>query len=166
MSGNSGLAEHATTTRKVIGMTNISLYEAQKQNSRLNRLVRHLGFSNPDFFDESNVLTSLTINLDVAEDEENYWVHADLPGVKKNDIRVSVEGNQVSIVAEIKVRNDDKREKAVIHSERYHGKVMRNFTLDNHIDETRTLAKYSDGVLELILPKRSGGQNRKQIAVQ
>jgi HSP20 family protein len=147
-------------------MTNISLYEAQNQNSRLNRLVRHLGFSNPGFYDESNELTTLTINLDVSEDEENYWVHADLPGVKKNDIRVSVEGNQVSIVAEIKTRNDDKKDKSVIHSERYQGKVTRSFTLDNNIDETRTVAKYNDGVLELILPKRSGGHNRKQVMVQ
>jgi len=62
-------------------MANISLYEPL--NTRLNRLFSHLGLNSPSLFDDQNELPGLSLKLDVAEDDENYLVRADLPGVKK-----------------------------------------------------------------------------------
>jgi len=146
-------------------MANISLYEPL--NTRLNRLFSHLGLNSPSLFDDQNELPGLSLKLDVAEDDENYLVRADLPGVKKNDIRISVDGNQVSISAEYKNKWEDKTGRNLIHAERYcEGRVHRSFTVDGNIDESRVVAKYNDGVLDLTLPKKSGSNNRKQITVQ
>ncbi|HYA20698.1 MAG TPA: Hsp20/alpha crystallin family protein [Burkholderiales bacterium] len=104
------------------------------------------------------------IKIDVAEDNKAYTVRAEIPGVKKDDIKVSVEGNQVSISAEVKEEKEEKKGKTVIRSERYYGKVYRSFGLGQEVDQKATKAKYVDGVLELTLPKKPGRAG-KQIAV-
>jgi HSP20 family protein len=92
--------------------------------------------------------------LDVKEDDKAYTVHAEIPGVKKEDIHVSIEGNQVSISAETKMEKEEKKGEKVLRSERYVGKVARSFTLAHDVDESKSQAKYTDGVLELTLPKK------------
>jgi HSP20 family protein len=104
------------------------------------------------------------IKLDVSEDDKTYNVRADIPGVKKEDIKVAVEGDQVSISAEVKEEKEEKKGKKVVRSERYYGKVYRSFTLDHEVDPDAAKAKYADGVLELSLPKKSGTAG-KEIAV-
>ncbi len=96
------------------------------------------------------------IKMDVAEDDKAYTVRAEIPGVKKDDIKVAVEGNQVSISAEVKKEKEEKEGKKVIRSERYYGKVYRSFSLDHDVDQNAVKAKYSDGMLELTLPKKPG----------
>lgn len=96
------------------------------------------------------------IKMDVAEDDKAYTVRAEIPGVKKDDIKVAVEGNQVSISAEVKKEKEEKEGKKVIRSERYYGKVYRSFSLDHDVDQDAVKAKYSDGMLELTLPKKPG----------
>ena len=96
------------------------------------------------------------IKMDVAEDDKAYTVRAEIPGVKKDDIKVAVDGNQVSISAEVKKEKEEKEGKKVIRSERYYGKVYRSFSLGQEVDQNATKAKYSDGVLELTLPKKPG----------
>ena len=96
------------------------------------------------------------IKMDVAEDDKAYIVRAEIPGVKKDDIKVAVEGNQVSISAEVKKEKEEKEGKKVIRSERYYGKVYRSFSLDHDVDQDAVKAKYSDGMLELTLPKKPG----------
>jgi HSP20 family protein len=96
----------------------------------------------------------LAIRLDVTEDEKAYTVRAEIPGVKKDDIKVSVDGNQVSISAEIKKEKEEKEGERVLRSERYYGTAYRSFTLDRDIEEAEVQAKYSDGVLSLNLPKK------------
>jgi HSP20 family protein len=96
------------------------------------------------------------IKMDVSEDDKAYTVRAEIPGVKKDDIKVAVEGNQVSISAEVKKEKEEKEGKKVIRSERYYGKVYRSFSLAQDVDQNATKAKYSDGVLELTLPKKPG----------
>jgi HSP20 family protein len=96
------------------------------------------------------------IKMDVSEDDKAYTVRAEIPGVKKDDIKVAVEGNQVSISAEVKKEKEEKEGKKVIRSERYYGKVYRSFSLAQEVDQNATKAKYSDGVLELTLPKKPG----------
>jgi HSP20 family protein len=107
----------------------------------------------------------MQIKMDLKEDDAAYTVHADIPGVKKEDIHVSIEGNQVSISAETKLEKEEKKGEKVLRSERYCGKVERSFTLAHDVDEAKSTAKYADGVLELTLPKKAATSARK-LAVQ
>ena len=107
----------------------------------------------------------MQIKMDVKEDNNAYTVHADIPGVKKEDIQVSIEGNQVSISAETRAEKEEKKGEKVLRSERYFGKVARSFTLAHEVDEAKAQAKYSDGVLELTLPKKAAG-SAKKLAIQ
>jgi HSP20 family protein len=107
----------------------------------------------------------MQIKMDVKEDDNAYTVHADIPGVKKEDIHVSIEGNQVSISAESKTEKEEKKGEKVLRSERYYGKVARSFTLAHDVDEAKAQAKYNDGVLELTLPKKAT-TSAKKLAVQ
>ena len=107
----------------------------------------------------------LKMKVDVKEDEKAYTVHADIPGVKKEDIRVEVNGDQVSIRAEVRKDKEEKKGEKLIHSERYYGMVGRSFSLPTEVDEKGTVAKYNDGVLDLTLPKKSGNGS-KRISVQ
>lgn len=103
----------------------------------------------------------MQIKMDLKENDGAYTVHADIPGVKKEDIHVSIEGNRVSISAETKVEKEEKEGEKVLRSERYVGKVARSFTLGQDVDEAKAQAKYSDGVLELVLPKKAANSARK-----
>ncbi len=105
------------------------------------------------------------IKVDVKEDDKSYTVKADIPGVKKEDIHVSIEGNQVSISAESKMEEEEKKGEKVLRSERYYGKVARSFTLAHEVDDAKAQAKYSDGVLELTLPKKATSAAKK-LAIQ
>ncbi|MCM2307388.1 MAG: Hsp20 family protein [Sulfuritalea sp.] len=96
------------------------------------------------------------MKLDVTEDDKAYTVKAEIPGVKKEDIHISVDGNLVSISAEVKKETEKKEGKKVVHSERYFGQVSRSFTLDKEVDQGAATAKYTDGVLEAVLPKKQG----------
>lgn len=100
------------------------------------------------------------MRLDVAEDAAAYTVKAEIPGVKKEDIKVSVDGNQVSISAEVKKEKEEKAGEKVIRSERYYGSVARSFSLAQDVDQGAAQAKYNDGVLVLTLPKKSGSTAR------
>lgn len=108
---------------------------------------------------------AMQIKVDVKENDDGYTVHADIPGVKKEDIHVTVEGNMVSISAETKSEKEEKKGEKVIRSERYVGKVSRSFSLGSDIDEAKAQAKYTDGVLELTLPKKATSASKK-LAVQ
>jgi HSP20 family protein len=106
----------------------------------------------------------LKMKVDVKEDDKAYTVHAEIPGVNKDDIRVDVNGDQVSISAEVKREKEEKGEK-MLHSERYYGMLSRSFSLPGDVDEKGTVAKYADGVLDLTLPKKQGNGARR-ISVQ
>jgi HSP20 family protein len=107
----------------------------------------------------------MQIKVDVKEDDKAYTVHADIPGVKKEDIQVNIDGNQVLISAESRMEKEEKKGEKVIRSERYSGKVARSFTLAHDVDETQSKAKYTDGVLELTLPKKAASSTKK-LAIQ
>lgn len=101
------------------------------------------------------------IKVDVKEDDGAYVVTADIPGVKKEEINVTIDGNQVAISAEVKRSREDKQGEKLLHAERYVGKVHRAFSLAQDVDETQAQAKYNDGVLELRLPKKTAVSARK-----
>jgi HSP20 family protein len=105
------------------------------------------------------------IKLDVSEKDNGYVVHAEIPGVKKDDIQVNIDGDQVSISAEARVEKEVKENERVLHRERYYGKVARAFRLGAEIDQAAASAKFVDGVLELTLPKKAEAAGR-QLTIQ
>ena len=102
-----------------------------------------------------------TIRMDVVERDNAYVVNAEIPGVAKDDIQVSIEGNQVTIGADVKREPEVKDGGRVLRSERYRGSVYRGFTLPVEIDESASSAKYENGVLELTLVKKAAVAGRK-----
>ena len=106
----------------------------------------------------------LQIKLDVKSSDGAFTVAAELPGVKKEDIKIDIDGNRVTISAEVKKESEEKKGEEVIRSERYYGAISRTFTLDADIDEAKADAKYSDGVLKLTLPKKAAA-SRKRVTV-
>ena len=115
-------------------------------------------FMRPVRFEEQQ---EAQIKVDVSEDEKAYTVHAEIPGVKKEDIHVTIDGGQVAISAEVKNEKEVKEGGKVLRSERYYGKVSRAFALGQDVDEAAAQAKYDNGVLELRLPKRVTAKTRK-----
>jgi HSP20 family protein len=104
---------------------------------------------------------AMTIRMDVTENEKAYVVHAEIPGVRKDEIHVAIEGNQVTIGAEMKKESEPKDGDRVLRSERYFGSVYRSFTVPIELDESASAAKYDNGVLELTLAKKAPAAGRK-----
>ena len=103
--------------------------------------------------------------VDIEEDEKAFRVSAELPGVRKEDINVTIDGDELGISAEMK-RETKCKTGTALHTERYTGRMYRSFSLGHEIDQSKAQAKYVDGVLELTLPKTESEQSRrKQIAV-
>jgi HSP20 family protein len=120
-------------------------------------LVRPVGVPNDD--------TAAKFRADIAENDKAYTVHAELPGVKKEDIHISIDGDQVAITAEVRREKDVKEGERVLRTERYSGKFYRAFALGGTIDEATASARYVDGVLELTLPKKAAAA-AKRITIQ
>ena len=98
--------------------------------------------------------TQPQLKMDVQEDDRSYTVHAEIPGVDKENIQVTIDGSHVAISAEVRRENEVKDGARSLRSERYYGKVSRSFVLENEVDETKAEANYKDGVLQLVLPKK------------
>jgi HSP20 family protein len=124
--------------------------------------VRPLGFEGRG---DAGVGQLARAKVDVAEKNGAYVVSAELPGVKKEDIHVNIDGAQVTLEAEVKREKEASPDERVLHSERVYGKIVRSFTLPQEVDESKAEAKFRDGVLELTLPKKTAAQ-RKQISIQ
>jgi HSP20 family protein len=110
---------------------------------------------------ERDLPAQIQVKMDVSRTDDAYAVNAEMPGVKKDDIHVSIDGNQVTISGETKKESEEKKGEEVIRSERYYGKVSRSFTLAQDVDEAKVVAKYADGVLKLTLPMKSKAATRK-----
>ncbi len=109
----------------------------------------------------------MKMRIDVTEGDKAFKVKADIPGVKKEDIAVKVDGDVVSIEAQMKseketVGNGDK----VLRSERHYGVISRTFSLGQNVDEAKVNAKYMDGVLTLELPKKASRNGSTPIVIQ
>jgi HSP20 family protein len=100
------------------------------------------------------------MRLDIAEDDGSYRVIADIPGVKKEDIAVSVDGNQIRISADVR-RSSERKEENLLVSERYAGQCYRAFALPMDVDQARAEAHYDNGVLTLMLPKKTNGSSKR-----
>lgn len=103
---------------------------------------------------------ALDMRLDLKEDDRAYRVTVEMPGVKKEDIDVSVEGNQIRISAEVRREKSTEKEKE-IYSERYVGKAFRSFLLPTEVESAKADAHYDGGILTLVLPKKSEGSTKR-----
>ena len=101
------------------------------------------------------------IRIDVKETDQAYTVHAEVPGVAKEDIHVSLDGNRVTLQAEVKQQDQQTKDEKVLRSERYFGSVARSFQLPQDVDQSQAKAKYENGVLTLTLPKKTGGSAQR-----
>lgn len=101
------------------------------------------------------------IRIDVSENDTAYDIQADVPGVRKEDIDITIDGNQVSITAEARRESEKKNGNREVRTERYYGQVFRSFSLPNDVDDAKAQARYENGVLSLHLPKKENGQQRR-----
>jgi HSP20 family protein len=101
------------------------------------------------------------MRIDVIERDNAYVVRADVPGVRKDDIQVTIEGAEVTIAADVKPVADAKDGEVVLRSERYQGPLHRTFVLPVEIDEAASEARYEAGVLELTMTKKVQQAGRK-----
>ncbi|MBL8311863.1 MAG: Hsp20/alpha crystallin family protein [Burkholderiales bacterium] len=101
------------------------------------------------------------IKIDVKETEASYVVNAELPGVNKDEIHVGIDGNVVTLRAEVKQEDRQTEGEKVLRSERYYGAVSRSFQLPVEIDAAQAKAKYDNGVLALTLPKKAASSTRR-----
>ena len=105
------------------------------------------------------------IKIDVKEDAEKFVVHAELPGVARDDIHVQIEGPVVQLTAEVRQHDQKTEDERVLRSERYYGSVARSIRLPVEVDEGQALAKYDNGVLTLTLPKKAQAQGGRRLRI-
>jgi len=110
--------------------------------------------------------TPAQIKVDVKESGDAYTVQAEIPGVPKEDIQVAVEGNVVSLRAEIKQQDSTSADEKTLRSERYYGAVSRSFQLASDIDQTQAKARYDNGVLTLTLPKKQALSGAQRLTIE
>lgn len=103
----------------------------------------------------------MRMRVDITRSDNAYTVRAEMPGVKKDDIEVTIDGNEVTVSGEVRKESEEKKGEEVIRSERYYGKISRSFTLPHEVDEAKASAKYSDGVLKLTLPVKAKATSKK-----
>lgn len=96
------------------------------------------------------------IRMDVTDAGDAYKIQAEIPGVSKDAIHVAMDGNMVTVSAEVKQEETERKEDRVLRSERYFGSVSRSFQLPQEVDQAKAKARYDNGVLSLTLPKRKG----------
>jgi HSP20 family protein len=144
------------TVQKEDIMQNVISYDPRTETG-LEELFR--GFFKPVRMEGAP--TPVMIRMDVTETENGYLIHSEMPGVKKEDIDVAIEGNQVTITAEVKedwIKNEGAR---VLRNERYFGNIYRNFTLPAELDQSVSVATYDNGVLELKLVKKAAAPGKR-----
>lgn len=106
------------------------------------------------------------IKVQVNESDKSYTIQAELPGVAKEDIHVDVNGNLVTLKAEVKQHDSQGDEDQVLRTERYYGSVSRSFELPAEVESDAASAKYEDGILLLTLPKKQSSQGSKRLTVE
>jgi len=97
--------------------------------------------------------------IDISEDKDNVFIKADLPGLKREDIAVSLENNVLTIKGERK-NEEEKKDKNYYRVERTYGSFERRLSLGTSVDESRIKAKYNNGVLEISVPKTEHGKSK------
>ncbi|HLA74988.1 MAG TPA: Hsp20/alpha crystallin family protein [Gammaproteobacteria bacterium] len=144
-------------------MMNIARYSPLSTTSPLDDVFDNFfqGFLRPVRWEGGQQAAANPIKLDVMDNQNAYLVHAEIPGVKKEDIQVTIDGNQLAISAEINQQYEEKDKNKILRTERYYGKMFRSIVLPQDVDEGGAKAKYNAGVLELTLPKKETSTAKK-----
>lgn len=139
----------------------------------MNNLIQRDSRFFDDFFNElapsffvrplsTNTLPDASkIKIEVQDKQEFYSIQAELPGVTKEQIDICVDGDTVTIKAEVKSQNEQEKSANVLRSERYYGLMERSFRLPVSIDSKKAQASYENGVLELNLPKLKANESTR-----
>jgi HSP20 family protein len=106
------------------------------------------------------------IKVDVKETDAVYTVHAEIPGVAKEEIHVTLDGNAVTLSAEVKQQDNTSKDEKVLRSERYFGSVSRSFQLPQDIDREASKAKFENGVLTLTLAKKKVTTGTRKLNIE
>jgi HSP20 family protein len=105
--------------------------------------------------------TPVMIKMDVTETDRGYLIHSEMPGVKKDDIDVAIEGNEVTITAEVKQEWEKKEGDRLLRNERYFGNIYRSFSLPAELDQSACEAAYENGILELKLVRKAAAPGKR-----
>lgn len=142
-------------------MSRLQLFDSDLNDSMESMFRR---FFAPTRFESG--LPPMSMRLDVAEKDGAYLIKADLPGVKKEDISIRIDGNLVHIEAQSRQEKETRDEKEkILRSERHYGTISRTLGLAEDVDDAKANARYENGVLTLELPKKQGAATRR-ITVQ
>jgi len=106
------------------------------------------------------------IRIDVKENPDAFTVQAEIPGVPKEAIHVAVDGDMVTLRAEIKQQDSTNEGERVLRSERYYGEVSRSLRLANDIEQSKAKARYDNGVLTLTLPKKTELDSAQRLTIE
>jgi HSP20 family protein len=120
-------------------------------NNNLDNVLE--GFFKPYSTNPAKESSSMVPAIDLHEAESSYTIRAEIPGVKEEDIEVTVHDGVLTINAESRYASEEKEEGRVIRQERRYGKYVRSIRLGKDVDANNVNASYKDGVLELELPK-------------
>lgn len=134
--------------------------EFGRHQDRIDRLLNELMELRSGTFGED---VNLMPSSELVEEEKNYLLKVDLPGIKKEDVKVEVEGDRLTIRAERRSEKEEKSKKRYF-SEISYGSCMRSFALPQSIDEKKVDAKFENGVLSVTIPKTTETKS-KQISV-
>lgn len=129
-------------------MTLIKFEPLRDFESLGNKVHRFFG-EFPSSFDYNNTFSP---KIDISEDEKNIYFEAEIPGIKKEDINISLEDNILTIKGEKKFL-DDKNEKTLIRNERIYGSFTRSFTLHEEINPDAANAEFENGILKIVCEK-------------
>jgi HSP20 family protein len=110
-------------------------------------------------FDDERFFGNWTPPVDIQETEKEYVVKADLPDVKKEDVKVEIDDDVLTVEGERKQEKEEK-DKRFHRTERTYGKFVRRFAMPTHVDGTGVKAEFKDGVLNVHLPKTEAVKSR------
>jgi HSP20 family protein len=132
------------------GLANDFASDISQMQREMNRLMDT--FFRGDVAPESEFASFLIPAVDISETDDNYVVEAELPGLTKEDVKISVKGNILTIRGEKKQEKNETR-KNLQRNERCYGTFMRSFTLPSHVEADNIEAEFKDGILSITLPK-------------
>lgn len=140
-----------------------SLLNFQQQDPLLGLLF------NPQIWDRTpEALRRIgNMRVELGENESNFVVDVELPGVEKNDISLDVDNNILTVSVETKRDKENELNNKVLHTERYYGLMKRSLTLPEGIDDSAIKASYNNGILHITLPKKAEAEpESKQIVIE
>jgi len=149
----------------------LSAYRPRSFDDQFGRLVENMFEDMFAPFTQGGALSqwapegALSPRLNVSENDKAFEVQAELPGVKKEDVKVAIENQRVTIEGETQRQSEQREGENILYSERSASRFMRSFMLPAEVDETSAEARMENGVLTLTLPKKQGSAATR-IAVQ